>query len=397
MRIIIPRMATKKSQSTPSREVSPSPSKPSADPTPILFGGVPITPSQEVFAKARANNLPWYQVFEQAYAQLAQRPENTGLYADPKGNGATIEQIWRLFTLFEVETYCILAQSLPDDHLSGIKRLVKCTRGELIQKLQRIQELEGQINVTTLHHDGTTGHCIRLTAYDKMRDRFIYHDPWPEKSLLCKENNMAGVDAQPEGERWSVTAQELERVLFASFIFPHQQARLNGVDFDLNYEQWKESDFFKFFHLKQSNERSENGMHRRMFTAGPFKDSVSVIVDSKEAGKITKACLILNKDWIVQNFPLALDISKSFIRAFAPLPDKATYDEISKTLGNLKDRKFIEAMQQKNADESTVIRCIHAFAGAVERASVTTDLASLSFENITHGKENIQEMVFTLV
>jgi hypothetical protein len=224
----------------------------------------------------------------------------------------------------------------------------------------------------------------------------VYHDPWPERSLLCKENNMAGVDAQPDGTRWSVTAKELERVIFASFVFPQDWARLQGVDFDLTFERWRESNFFKAFQLKQTAERSENGMARKMFAAGPFKDSVTLIVDHWETSKIVRASLFLDKTWMTGNIGLALDISAGFVAAFAPAPDKAAYDEIKGALRSLRDPQSALALTRRDPGESRIVPCVRAFLGLAGRASMTTDFASLSFRNVAHEKEHIQEIEFTL-
>ncbi len=161
------------------------------------FSGVPTTPAPEVFERARSSNPQWYQILEEAYAQFAAAPENAGIYADPKGGGATIEQIWLVHTLFGIEPYCLLARALPAASTQRISRLVNCTATQIVESLKAIQAAEGAVNVPLAYHDGTTGHCIRISAYDGARDRFVYHDPWPERSLLAKENNAAGIDAQP--------------------------------------------------------------------------------------------------------------------------------------------------------------------------------------------------------
>src|SRR5262249_14715667 len=162
---------------------------------------------------------------------------------------------------------------------------------------------------------------ITITAYDGARNRFIYHDPWPERSLLVRENNTADVDAKPEGTRWSVTRQELERVVFAAFVFPHQWARVQGQDFDILYEQWRESEFFKRFGLRQLDEGAANGLVERVFAPGAFKDSITLSIASRPTGKITRASLSLDRDWVIANLPLALDLVKRFVMCFAPPPD----------------------------------------------------------------------------
>jgi hypothetical protein len=363
----------------------------------ILFGGVPAIPSPEVFANARKNNPPWYQLLEKAYGQFATLPENVGVYADPKAKGATLEQAWLVFTLFGVEPYCLLARKMPQTQTSKITRLVPSTAEQVIDTLKKIQSAEGSIHLSTLHFDGKTGHNILITSYDEERDRFIYHDPWPLESLLCRENNMAGVDAQPEGKRWSVTSEELERVIFASMVLPHIWARLQGADFDLMLNEWKESEFFKFFHLKQISERSEDRINRLMFSVGPFKESISLMVDCKQNGKIVKAALLINKDWMVKNAMMALDLEKSFLSSFAPSPDKEAYGEIGLALWSLRDPKAAEAAKARIKNQSQAVQFLDAFMGSAQSASMSTDFANLSLKNIVHGQQHIYQLEFTLL
>lgn len=186
-------------------------------------------------------------------------------------------------------------------------------------------------------------------------------------------------------------------MVFASFVFPYLWSRAQGVDYDIIYDVWKESEFVKFFHLKQIDERSENGMNRRLFAPGPFKDYISLIVDSRESGKIMKALLLLNKDWMFRNILLALDISKSFVTSFAPPPDKEAYGEISSALWNLRNPQFAMKIKETDPKESIVFQCVHAFMGSIGSASMTTDFGNLSFKNVTYEKEHIQEIEFILM
>ncbi len=186
-------------------------------------------------------------------------------------------------------------------------------------------------------------------------------------------------------------------MVFASFVFPHLWARIQGVDYDIVYDRWKESEFFKFVHLKQIDERAEQGMNRRLFAPGPFKDDISLIVDSNEGGKIMKASLLLNKDWMARNILLALDISKSFVTSFAPPPDKEEYGEISRALWNLRNPQFAMTVKETDPKESIVLGCVHAFMGSIGSASMTTDFGNLSFKNVTYEKEHIQEVEFILM
>jgi len=348
------------------------------------FSGMPATPAPEVFEQARRNNPEWYQLVERAYEQFAARPKNVGVYADPKGRGATIEQIWLLLTLFGIEPYCLLARPLPAASIKRISRLVNIKATQIIEALKTIQAATGEVNVPLAYHDGKTGHCIRITACDSERDRFIYHDPWPERSLLAKENNPAGVDAQPEGTRWSVTAQELERVVFAAFVFPSQWARVRGQDFDILYNSWKDSDFFKFFRLKQLDEHAVGEHTQRTFAPGAFQQDIALEVEFNPAGKIKRASLLLTQEWTIANFMLALDLAKSFVASFAPAPDRTRYDEIAAALWSLRDPRALLKAKETDPNESNGVRCVHAFMGSLERASIVTDFGHLSIGGTTH-------------
>jgi hypothetical protein len=352
------------------------------------FSGSPVIPSPEVFAQARKNNPPWANILEQAYEQFVAGPGGAGVYADPKGTGATIEQMWMVFTLFGIEMYCLLAQPLPAAaeplpaaSTQRITRLVSRNPEDLIETLKQIQAAAGSLGVTVAYYDGKTGHCIFVRAFDAERDRFIYHDPWPERSLLAKENNPVGIDAQPEGSQWSVTAKELETVVFAAFIFPHQWARIQKQDFDLFYDSWTKSEFFKFFHLQQLEERMEAGHTVRVFAPAAFKGVIALLVGCTQSGKITRVRLNIDSRWMIDNLSLALDLMKSFVMCFAPRPDASTYSEIAAVLRSLRDPQTLLKAKDANPDESQAIRCVHALMGSLEQADVITDLAHLTIRS----------------
>lgn len=350
-----------------------------------IFSGVPTSPVSEALERARSRNPAWYQIMEEAYAQFAARPENAGIYADPKARGATVEQIWLVFTLFGIEPYCLLTRPLLAASTQRISRLVNCKPAQIIDALKSIQAANGDVNVPLAYHDGRSGHCIRITAYDSERDRFVYHDPWPERSLLAKENNPAGVDAQPEGTRWSVTALELERVAFAAFVLPNQWARVRGQDFEIPYETWKDSDFFRFFRLKQLDEQVVGDRLQRTFAPGAFQQDIALSVECDPAGRIRRGTLRLAHEWTIRNFMLALDLAKSVITSFAPAPDRARYEDIAAALWSLRDPRALTRAKEADPGESDGMRCVHAFMGSLERAAVSTDFGHLAIEGATIG------------
>jgi hypothetical protein len=357
---------------------------PKANNSEPTFGGMPTVPAPEVFGRAQQNNPDWYKILYEGYKKFAQRPENAGIYADPEQNtGATIQQIWLLLTaLSGIAPYCVLAKPLPAASTQRVTRVVNSSAKELVQWLMAIQKADKRVVAALAYYDGQTGHCINLKSYDRERDRFIYHDPWPERSLLAKENNAAGVDAVAEdeaGTRWSITSQELERVAFAAFLMPWQWARNQGQKFELFDAEWRESTFFKAFHVKQLVEKYEDDRVVYLFSAGPFGRNIALwVVTNKESGRIQRASLGLTPNWIINNFTLALDLIKGFVKSFAPAPDQTKYAEIATTFGKLRDPQFMLAVKNSDPNESDAVQCVHAFMGDLKTAEVTTDFARFS-------------------
>ena len=366
------------------------------------FGGTPTIPPPEVFERAQQNNPGWYQVLYKAYEQFAQRPENAGIYAVPGQRGATIQQIWLLHTaLWGIEPYCLVAKPLPETATQRVTRLVNCSAAQLVEWLEVIQDADNKVIAPLAYHDGKMGHCITIKSYDPERDRFIYHDPWPERSLLAIENNAAEVNALPENDAetlWSITAQELERVVFATFLMPWQYARIQELQFELFDSEWRESEFFKFFHVKQLEETFEDDRVIRKFSAGPFKNDIALwVVAHKDSGRIHRASLRVRNEWFINNHSLALDIAKSFITSFAPPPDRATYAEIANALSKLRDPRFLLQAKDSDPNESNALSCIHALMGSLKSADVTTDFAKLSIEGVEDDSGAWRSIEFLLL
>jgi hypothetical protein len=348
----------------------------------LLFSGDPTIPPPEVIEEARRQQPAWFRILEAAYTQIARRPENAGQYADPAGKGATILQISRVFELFGAAPFCVLTRTLPAKQTDGIARLVQRSAAELVEALRRIQARVGELNVPTLHHDGKTGHCIRLVSHDAGADTFLYHDPWPARSLLAEENNRAGVRAQPSGTRWTVTGAELERVLVACFVFPHLWLRAEGADFELKHDAFRRGDFHGFFHLKEVAEQYlDDGGSRFWYAPGPFRKWLRIGVDVA-GGRVVGARLHADRSWMAENVDMALDLVKSFVVALAPEPaSEDVYREIGAALWILLERDAAERVRKADPEASLVVRCVHVVAGSAERAYVSTDLASLTMEN----------------
>ncbi len=112
--------------------------------------------------------------------------------------------------------YTLLVSSAqPGQPYERVVRKAFLAPAEITRALRLALQLHGPF--MTLSFDGRTGHCILMRAEDRDTGDFLFHDPWPGRSLLCVENNEAGVDARldPNGAGWLITPSDLEKVVFA--------------------------------------------------------------------------------------------------------------------------------------------------------------------------------------
>lgn len=354
----------------------------------LRFGGDPVAPPPEVFAEARRGQPVWFRMLEGAYKQLAQRPDNAGYFADPEGKGATVVQIARVFELFGTRPFCVLARVLPAAQTEGIERLAHRTPRQLLDALRHLAAEDGELNVPSLHHDGKTGHCIRLTNHDAASDFFEYHDPWPGRSLLCEENNRRGVRAERAGTRWKVRAEELERVLVGSFVLPPYWWRAEGEDaFALTDTEFRSSEFASHFHLNYLGPEAAEPLVRCGYAPGQFGKWLQIVTDVRPNGRISAARLIADRKWVGENMLLGLDLTKSFVLAFTPQgPNEGVFQEVAAALWSLvREPQAAARFREADPGESDVVACVHAFAGSRERATVSSELGSLTIGTFQQG------------
>jgi hypothetical protein len=112
-----------------------------------------------------------------------------------------------------------------------VRRLLTLDADKLVHGLGQYFITLRQVGAPTLPvqamvHDGVTGHCITVTDLTIDHRFFVYMDGWPERSLLCAENNVAGVDAQPfpQWPFWAIKPTELATIIVSaicgSYSFP---------------------------------------------------------------------------------------------------------------------------------------------------------------------------------
>jgi hypothetical protein len=114
-----------------------------------------------------------------------------------------------------------------------------------------------------------------------------------------------------------------------------------------------------------------------------------------ESGRIVQADLLMETDWMASHLPLALDLSKSFVLAFAPPPERARFEAIAGALQRLADPACAREMAGKDPAESELAGCVLAFMGR-GRGTAAGEFASLRFASSTHAGKRQLEIGYVL-
>jgi hypothetical protein len=310
----------------------------------ILFGGFGISRfgagsstaalprNEEEFQRLYADKLAarptWVKVLQAKADRLRATPDGRATYGEPT-RGATLPQAWRMhFAMTDHFKVCLLARGRASTPTDGIPKVVLIAPSDLTSALARgfaeVEDFSAQLFV----YDGRAGHSVRAQGHDPAAGTFLYHDPWPGRSLLCREFNNAGVDAQPaENGLWQIRDQDLAQVIFAAFVMPTDWAQLSGLAYRVSYAALQQSDFWKFFNLREAA-RHEAGKHVAVFLQpGSFQKELNMRLDLNRTGHVRRGFLELRRSWVVGQAqginPFAADIAKSFVGILLPEPDRA--------------------------------------------------------------------------
>jgi hypothetical protein len=360
----------------------------------IKFGGagalprLPSTPEEfeefrELCGHHRDDSPLWHEVSSEAADFLRSTPEGRLLYGDPN-QGGTLPQAWRLAgARFGINYVCLIARGRPDTE--DIENVVLISPKDLVNVLAR-RFTNGDFAVTLFVHDGRMGHCVVLVGYTPENGRFRFHDPWPGKSLLCREFNQAAVDAQPIGLLWEITEQEFERVVVAVFVEPTHWADLTGRPFRITYEALCESYFYRWFNLRESGRRDfEDKLERVTLQPGNFGKHIRIVLllDPKE--NICEATLAIRQSWLhdPQFASSALDLASRFIAQLVPEPDQNKATGLSSAIKGLHGQEVIDALtsRQGSPDLSTEERLQLTYLGLRKGSACRFDFCEIDCWN----------------
>lgn len=366
-----------------------------ADEEEILFGGVGVSPPKKAeFNKPEPGERPqWLEVLEAAFFKLTSTEEGRQLYGDPD-KGATVEQAWRTNGLLTGKPpVCLLSTDKPAVPTAAIDRVVKMNSKELVAALIDLFGMGEKVSFPVLYHDGHMGHSINLRKYDPDTLRITYLDPWPDYSLLCKDYNAAGVDARPENGYWSVTAAELERVIFAAFVQRPCWSEYVGEKYYLTYDEFTASDFWKFFHLREVERKEPDGDGETVVVlqTGGFQSEINLAVAVNEKNRLTEGRLVVKRSWMTGPpyglNPFALDIVRSFIAALAPPPDRDDVSGLVNMLHRIVNPAYARQLLDEGAEKSGLHRALFAYLGASPSFESAFQFSNIHMENFEHDGE----------
>jgi hypothetical protein len=327
----------------------------------------------------------WFVLLEQAFAQLTSTDEGRARYGDPQ-RGATLEQAWRARGLLGDRPTCLISTRFGNVKAGEISETARLEPPALVQTLAQVLA-RPRTAVQVFLHDGRHGHCVTLHRVLPDRDAFEYHDPWPpgvdpwpEGSFLAAGRNEAGVAAEPLGTRWSVTASELERVLYAAFVSRGAWMLVNGGEFRVSYAGLQESEFWSWFHLREAGRGSgPDGLTRVHVAPGAFADDIGIGLELEPGDWVRVARLTLRQRWVTPDDasvnPLAPDIAGSFVRALVPATDAASVEPVADLLASMKQPSAVRQLIAANLQLESFAQ---AFLGGPDGARCPLELSTLS-------------------
>ena len=362
----------------------------------ILFSGTGPSQVKTPEFQKRKGPPTWFSIMEQAFFQVTSTDEGKKLYGDPN-KGATIEQAWRTVGLLSAwSPVCLVASDKPPVSTSEIKEVIKMNSKELVNTLSKLLLLGKEVSSPTFYYDGQTGHCVTLFKFDTSTSRFTYLDPWPGTSLLSKEYNAAGVDAvNVEKNLWSITSEELERVIMAAFVFQADWASYNGQKNYLTYAEFQNTDFYKFFHTHETGrdvQEIEGFLHDNTqvtivrLEPGAFQPEIRLEITLDEQTRLRQGVLAIKRSWLIGKpfgiNPYALDILKSFIATITPQTERPIMDQLITKLYNLRNPNYVKQVISDKKDQPLL-----TFLGDPQSAELIRELFIVNMQNLIFNNE----------
>jgi hypothetical protein len=351
---------------------------------------------------------------ERAFVEVTKTEEGRRLYGDPD-RGATLAQAWRTnFLVAGIDSVCLAVDDLADTSAHEISRLVQFPRDQVVDLLTQAfsagdgDSQPGQADqsgnaATVYESDGRTGHAVTVMGWDSRQNRFRFHDPWPGDSLLAAGNNVAGVEArqEPDGE-WSISRDELQKVIVAAFLFPSTWADLTGNPSQQSYRDLPQSEFFSFFRIRETKTRQLNSVQREIsLKPGAFQEHIDLTLVVNRRDRVQDAQLQMRHSWTIGPEvgvnPFGLDLAKSFLLTFTPPQDHDDVMPIAEALWALRDLQAMrKTLQDPDYADTAPGRFIAAYFGGAA-AGVALNYCRLDAHVEPRGDEPWLNLSFTIL
>lgn len=287
--------------------------------------------------------------------------------AHMEADGQTLYEAWASSQLFLRKKFSVLMnEKMP---MQSIGRLSRITLLEskgiietivpcLLSHISDTPELNRQHEtISALIYDGSFGHAISLEYFLPDSQSIVFWDPWPDRSLLCVENNSAGVAAQAwrdEKRLWVLSCEEFTRILYAIILPTADLAGTVYGEYLDSLENLQKTDLFSFFNIHEIERlRASNDFVLIQCKSGGFHEfiNISFLIDPSDFVHI--ATLELNCDWFAQGLSsiyFAADIAKSFLLTFEQENDSGQMIELLAGL-------IIQVWQKPKPFDTAFARC----------------------------------------
>jgi hypothetical protein len=358
-------------------------------------------PKKAEFKRPKPGERPlWVELIEKAFVQLTSTDEGKQLYGDPD-KGATVEQAWRANGLLGKLPICLLSTDQPLVATNAITRVIKMNSREGVDTLIDLFGMNESMAYPILYHDGHLGHSVTLLEYDKGTLRFTYHDPWPSTSLLCKDFNAAGVDAQPQNGYWSITSAELEKVIFAAFIQPPLWSEYMGEKYYMSYDGFTTSEFMAFFHLTEVDRKKQgdNSNIVIILKTGGFQSEIDLSVTVNQKSRLVEGLLSVKRNWVLGPpyglNPFALDIVRSFIATLIPPYDQDATSGIVNMLHQIVNPAYAKQLVNEGVEKSILHQALFTYLGQSPSFEASFQYSNMSMKNLTRNDDDWLQIQIT--
>jgi len=102
-------------------------------------------------------------------------------------------------------------------------------------------------------------------------------------------------------------------------------------------------------------------------------------------GDIFSGSLVLSRDWIRSHYPFALDVFKSFLGSFNPIPENEYYQNLVAKIWEFNNPQRIKDLANNEVENKNDLeRIMLTFFGKTEKENITNDFSSITVENIDY-------------